>query len=140
MKEQDSIRKKLRENYSERAVDHMLNPRNMRRIPKPDGYARATTENGETVEFFLRVSCDTLAECAFQADGCAATPAMELAENKDLNEVLITVTAQRILQALGGLPEGNVHCAHLVAEAFRRAVADGFELKAAPWKKLYRKT
>jgi len=112
MSEQDDLRKKLRENYSERAVDHMLRPKNMRRVTKPDGCAA------------------TLA---------CASAASELAERRDLNDVLAAVTAERILQTLGGLPEGNVHCAHRVAEAFRQAVADGFELKAAPWKKLYRK-
>ena len=144
MSEQDDLRKKLRENYSERAVDHMLRPKNMRRVTKPDGYARVAMDNGEMVEFFLTVSRGAVTECAFQTDGCAATLACasavsELAERQDLNEVLTAVTAERILQTLGGLPEGNVHCAHRVAEAFRQAVADGFELKAAPWKKLYRK-
>jgi len=38
MSEQDDLRKKLRENYSERAVDHMLRPKNMRRVTKPDGF------------------------------------------------------------------------------------------------------
>ncbi len=143
--EEEEGRARLREHYSEKAVDHMLNPRNMSRIIHPDGYARATTENGETVEFFLRLDHETLAECAFQTTACAATlacasAAAELAQNKLLSEALAVVTAERILAELDGLPEGNIHCSRQVAAAFRQAVADAVSQKAEPWKKLYRKT
>ena len=143
--EGEEARARLRENYSEKAVDHMLHPRNMRPIIRPDGHARVTTENGETVEFFLRLDHETLAECTFQTTACAATlacasAAAELARDKGLNEVLAVVTAERILDELDGLPEGNIHCSSQVAAAFRQAVADAVIHKAAPWKKLYRKT
>lgn len=142
--EQEHARKKLRENYSERAVDHMLNPRNKRRVPRPDGYAKATTDGGETVEFFIHVRGNVLTEIAFETDGCAATlacasAAAELAANKTLTQAPAAVSARAIIRALDGLPRGNIHCAPFVAEVFHRAVADAWNHRDAPWKSLYRK-
>ena len=139
------VRAKLRELYSAGAVEHMLNPRNMRPVPQADGHAKADSGHGETVEFFLLLEGDTIADCSFQTDGCAATlacasAATELAAGLTLDEAPFAVTAERILQALDGLPAGNVHCSALVAQAFRSAVADARDTAAEPWKKLYRRT
>ena len=143
--DKNEVRAKLRELYSARAVEHMLNPRNMRSVPQADGQAKADSGHGETVEFFLLLEGDTITDCAFQTDGCAATlacasAATELAAGLTLDEAPFAVTAKRILQALDGLPAGNVHCGALVAQAFRSAVADARDTAAEPWKKLYRKT
>jgi len=143
--DQEEVRAKLRELYSARAVDHMLKPRNMRPVPQADGHAKADSGRGETVEFFLLLEGDAIADCAFQTDGCAATlafasAATELAVGLTLDAAPFVVTAERILQALDGLPAGNVHCGALVAQAFRSAVTDARDTAAEPWKKLYRKT
>jgi NifU-like protein involved in Fe-S cluster formation len=142
---QEDARAKLREHYSERTVDHMLRPRNMGPLRHPDGQARTESGHGEAVEFFLQLDGERISDCAFWTDGCAATlacasAATELARDKPLDKVLAVVTAERILTELDGLPEGNVHCAHLVASAFREAAADARSQRADPWKKLYRKT
>jgi NifU-like protein involved in Fe-S cluster formation len=139
------VEARLRENYSERAVDHMLHPRGMNRLNRPDGYVRTETENGETIEFFIRLDGETLAECTFQTTACAATlayasAAAELAQDQHLRDVLAVVTSERILRELDGLPEGNVPCSGHVVAAFREAVADAMRHSAEPWKKLYRKT
>lgn len=138
-------RAKLRNLYSARAVEHMLNPRNMRPVSQADGHAKAVSGDGETVEFFLLLDGDIITDCAFQTDGCAATlacasAATELAAGLSLGEAPLSVTAERILKALDGLPAGNVHCSALVAQAFRSAAADARQIAAEPWKKLYRKT
>jgi NifU-like protein involved in Fe-S cluster formation len=143
--DRQDVRAKLLEIYSERAVDHMLNPRNMRPVPQADGQAKADSGHGETVEFFLRLEGGLIIDCAFQTDGCAATlacasAATELAVGLTLDEAPLAVTAERVLQALGGLPPGNVHCGALVAQAFRSSVADARDTAAEPWKKLYRRT
>lgn len=143
--EGEEARARLLEHYSEKAADHMIHPRHMERIVRPDGYARATAEDGEIIEFFLRLDDEVIAECTFQTTACAATlacasAAAELAQNKPLNKVLEVVTAEGFLRELDGLPEGNIHCCFRVAAAFRQAVADAVRHKAEPWKKLYRKT
>ncbi len=143
--QQEAIRAKLRGLYSEKAVDHMLRPRNLGPLGQPDGHARTESGHGESVEFFLQLEGERISACTFWTDGCAATlacssAATELARDQPLDEVLAVVTAERILAELDGLPEGNIHCAHQVAAAFREAAADARRQKAAPWKKLYRKT
>jgi NifU-like protein involved in Fe-S cluster formation len=125
---QEDARAKLREHYSEKAVDHMLRPRNMGPLRRPDGQARTESGHGEAVEFFLQLDEERISACAFWTDGCAATlacasAATELARDKPLDKVQAVVTAERILTELDGLPEGNVHCAHFVAAAFREAAA-----------------
>ena len=49
------------------------------------------------------------------------------------------MTAEDIAQALVDLPEGNLHCAELTAEALRMALKDCLSTQQQPWKKLYRK-
>lgn len=141
----EEARAKLLEHYSVRAVDHMLRPRNMGPVRQSDGHARTESGHGEAVEFFLQLDGDRISDCAFWTDGCAATmacasAATELARDAPLDRAPAAVTAELILAALDGLPEGNVHCAHLVATAFREAAADARSQRADPWKKLYRKT
>jgi nitrogen fixation NifU-like protein len=115
----------------------------MGRIRRPDGYARTPAGQGDTVEFFLRLEGDVLAECTFETDGCAATVACasavtELAAGRSARRALAEVTDKEIIRALGGLPEGNLHCAGPVAETFRQAVADALGHKGQTWRKLYR--
>jgi NifU-like protein involved in Fe-S cluster formation len=62
-----------------------------------------------------------------------------LAVNKTFTEALGFVSGEAILKKLGGLPEGNVHCAFLAAETLRKALADCLYHEKYPWKKKYRK-
>ena len=131
--------------YGEKVIDHWRNPRNFRSIDHPDGYARTKGVCGDTMEMSVRMSDETVAECAFQTDGCASTivcgsAATELAVGLPLVEALGAVNAAAILKVLGGLPEADVHCAQLAAETLRRAIADYLGGRHAPWKKDYRKT
>lgn len=135
---------KLREHYSDKAIEHMLHPRNMRRLEQPTGYARVDTGHDEQLEIFLELDQETVTACAFQTNGCAATLACasavtELAVGKTIREILSEVTTEAILRALEGLPPGNIHCAGLAADAVRTALADAMSQSHQPWKKLYRR-
>ncbi len=130
--------------YSEKAVDHMIRPRNMRRISHPSGYARVDTGHGECVEVFVELDGEDILDCSFQTSGCAATlacssAATELVAGKKIGEALAGLTAEAILAAVGGLPEGNIHCASLAVESVRAALADALSNRDQPWKKLYRR-
>jgi nitrogen fixation NifU-like protein len=141
---EEQIMADLRRTYSSVVIDHWQNPRNFRALEDPDGQARVQGICGDTMEMFLRVKDDRIAECSFQTDGCGTTVvcgsvATDLAAGKSLLEVLGAVTAAEILRVLGGLPDASVHCAQLAAETLRRALADYLYRKNEPWKKNYRK-
>jgi len=133
----------MRSIYTETVVDHVLNPRNAGSTPDSDGFARVTTPDGDTIHIWLKMRDDRVAQATFWTDGCAATiasasMATELAKGKTIQEVLKT-SQQDVLDALGGLPEGNVHCALLAANTLHEAIRDYLIIKKEPWKKAYRK-
>ena len=133
----------MRRFYSDTVVDHALNPRNAGRLADADGYASITTDGGDTMRMWLRVANDRVLQATFCTDACAATIA-SLSAVTDLVRGRTVVEALRIgqpavLGALGGLPEGNMHCAQQAAHTLREAVRDYLALKRAPWKKGYRR-
>jgi nitrogen fixation NifU-like protein len=141
---QQQIMDSVQKTYSKTVIEHWQNPRNFRRMERPDGYAKIKGPCGDTMEMFLRVKDDKIIECAFQTDGCGTTivcgsVATELASGKLFVEALGTVSAARILEVLGGLPEASIHCAQLAAETLRRALADCLYQKSSSWKKEWRK-
>jgi len=100
---------------------------------------------GDTIEIFLRMRDDIIAEATWLTDACGATVscatmATELVEGKTFTQALAAVSADEIIKRLGGLPEGNLHCAQLASESLRSALADFLHQQKSPWKKPYRKT
>ena len=131
---QEQIMEQLRKQYSQTVIDHWQNPRNFRKIENPNGYAKVKGPCGDTMEMFLKIEEDTISECTFQTDGCGTTiacasAATEIAQNKSFIQALASVSSGEILEKLGGLPQADVHCAHLAAETLRRALADGLNQK-----------
>jgi nitrogen fixation NifU-like protein len=126
---QKQIIEQIRKRYSQTVIDHWQNPRNFRKIKNPDGYAKVTGPCGDTMEMFIKTKEETIIGCAFQTDGCGTTIACgsittELAKEKSFTQALTTISSGEILKILGGLPEEDVHCAHLAAETMRRALGD----------------
>jgi nitrogen fixation NifU-like protein len=142
---QEHILEQARKQYSEAVIDHWQNPRNFRKIEDPDGYAKVKGSCGDTMEMFIKMRENKISECGFQTDGCASSivcgsVATELAQNKSFTQALGFISTDEILKRLGGLPESDVHCAQLAAEAMRRALADYLYQRKAPWKRHYRRT
>lgn len=132
---------KMQGEYSETAIDHARNPRNVGNIPECDGFAQGTGACGDTLGIWLRVKNDRIALASFWTDGCGASIACGsittvLAQNCTIEEVM-KIDRDTILKALGGLPEDHVHCAELAAETLNTAVKDYLELTKFPWKKDY---
>ena len=105
----------MRRIYTETVVEHVLNPRNIGNLPDADGYGTITTPDGDTVRVWLRVKDDLVTDASFWTNACAATIASlsmvtDLARGKTSADAL-AVGQQDVLDALGSLPEGNVHCA-----------------------------
>jgi nitrogen fixation NifU-like protein len=126
---QEQFMEQIRKRYSQTVIDHWQNPRNFRKIENPDGYAKIKGPCGDTMEMFIKIKRETISECAYQTDGCGTTIACgsittELTKDKSFIQALASVSSGEILEKLGGLPEADVHCAHLAAETLRRALAD----------------
>jgi len=137
------IRAEMRKVYSETAVDHALNPRNLGSINNASGFARVTGPCGDTMEIWLRVDRDIITQATFMTDGCgtsimAGSMATDLATGKTTGEAA-KISQQDILAALGGLPEESQHCALLAADTLKKAIIDYINSRRQPWKRAYNK-
>lgn len=140
---EELIKAEMRKIYSEATVDHSMNPRNIGSLEDADSFARVTGPCGDTMEIWLKVKDSTIAQASFLTDGCGTTIASgsmvtEMAKGKHLSEAQ-KISQQRLLDALGGLPEESEHCALLAANTLQAAIRDYMTMKREPWKKAYRK-
>jgi nitrogen fixation NifU-like protein len=132
----------MRSTYTDTAIDHAMNPKNVGSMANADGFAAVTGPCGDTMEIWLRVREGRITGATFWTDGCGTTIAAgsmitELAKEKTITEAM-KITQHDVLDALGGLPEESMHCALLAANTLRAAVRDYRACKREPWKKTYR--
>jgi len=119
--------------YSETTIEHAQNPRNVGNMNDADGFARVTGPCGNTVEIWLKVENDAIAEATFTTDGCETSIASgsmvtEMAKGKRISEAL-KISQSDVLSALDGLPEESEHCALLAANTLRKAIKDYLAIK-----------
>jgi nitrogen fixation NifU-like protein len=134
----------LKARYNVTVIAHAVAPRHAGRLENPDGYAKIGGSCEDTIEIFLEVKNNTIADASFTTDGCAASvaaldAALELISGKPVAAAASAAAREKILEFLGGLPESDAHRADLAAEAVRMAVLDCDRTAQNPWKKLYRK-
>jgi nitrogen fixation NifU-like protein len=140
---EQSVMEDMKKVYSEKTIDHFLNPRNLGEIPAPDGFGRVTGPCGDTMEIYLKVRDGKVMNASFWTDGCGPSIASgsmvtELAKGKILIEAR-KITQGDVLDALGGLPEDSLHCALLAANTLKEAIKDYLAFKKEPWKRAYRR-
>ena len=133
----------MRKVYSEISIDHAMNPRNVGSISGADGFGSVMGPCGDTMEIWLKIKNGVIVEDTFWTDGCGTSIASgsmitELAKGEKVTEAL-KISADDVLNALGGLPDESTHCALLAANPLAEAVRDYLALKNEPWKKAYRK-
>ena len=140
---QELVKAEMRKVYSETAIEHAMNPRNMGNMDNTDGFARTTGPCGDTMEIWLKVRNNIITEATFMTDGCGTSIASgsmvtEIARGKSVGEVR-KISQQDILNALGGLPEESEHCALLAANTLKAAIKDYLAFKNEPWKRAYKR-
>jgi len=140
---QELIIADARKVYSETAIDHSMNPRNVGDMEDADGFAEVTGSCGDVMEIWLRVNNSTITGATFMTDGCGTSIASgsmvtELAKRRTIPEAQ-RISQQDILNALEGLPEESEHCALLAANTLKAAIRDYLAMKKEPWKRAYRK-
>ena len=139
---EQSIMEDMKMTYSEKTIDHFLNPRNLGEIPAPDGVGKITGPHGSTMEIYLKVRDGRVMNASFWTDGCGCSIASgsmvtELAKGKSVLEAQ-KITQQDILDALGGLPEDSLHNALLAANTLKGAIKDYLAFNKEPRKRVYR--
>lgn len=139
---EELIKDEMKKVYSETVIDHAMNPRNVGSMDMADGQARVTGPCGDTMEIWLRVKDDSIAEATFTTDGCttaiaAGSMVTELAKGKNVSHALM-IDQRDVLSALDGLPEESQHCALLAANTLKAAAKDYLAFKNEPWKRAYK--
>jgi len=125
--------------YSEKVMQHFMEPQNMGEIPDADGIGKVgnpkcgdlmwvsikvdENENGE--EFIRDIKVKTF--------GCAAAIATssmttEMAKGKTI-EAAMAITRKDVANELGGLPPPKMHCSNLAADGLHKAIQDYLDKK-----------
>lgn len=115
--------------FTEKVLDHFMNPRNVGRMEQADGTGVAGDPScGDFVRVRIKVDGEILSDIKCEIRGCPAAIATtsaftELVKGRTLEEAQLVDTGD-VVEALGGLPDQKVHCSCMAVEAFRSAVLD----------------
>lgn len=115
--------------YSEKVIDHFMNPRNVGAIEDADGVGRTGNPVcGDLMEMSVKIDGDVIRDIRFRTFGCGAaiatsSMATEMIKGKTIDQAL-EITNRAIADALDGLPPIKMHCSVLAAEALRATLAD----------------
>ncbi|MEW6738970.1 Fe-S cluster assembly scaffold protein NifU [Dissulfurispira sp.] len=115
--------------YSQKVMDHFMNPRNVGEIPDADGVGMEGNPTcGDAMQLFIKIENDVIVDAKFRTFGCGAAIAVssmitEMVKGKTLDEAL-SISKEAVAQELGGLPPQKMHCSNLGADALRKAIED----------------
>jgi nitrogen fixation NifU-like protein len=125
---QKHIAEQERARYSVELIAEAQNPSNVGRMEGADAQAVVRGWCGDTMEFYLGMDGDRIAEITFMTDGCGPTVACgskltTMVRGMSLEDAG-AVAPQDLIAALDGLPEENVHCADLAVLTLQEAIAN----------------
>jgi nitrogen fixation protein NifU and related proteins len=115
--------------YSEKVMDHFMNPRNVGEIEDADGIGEVGNPVcGDMMSFYIKVKDNRIDDVKYKTFGCGAAIAVssmvsEMAKGKTLEEVR-KLTPELVAKELDGLPKNKYHCSNLGAQALNKAVDD----------------
>ena len=116
--------------YSEKVMDHFMNPRNVGEIEDASGIGTVgNAKCGDIMRIYLDIDdSGIIKDCKFKTFGCGAavatsSMATEMVKGKTVQEAL-QVTNKAVMEALDGLPQVKIHCSLLAEEAIHAALWD----------------
>ena len=118
--------------YSEKVMDHFMNPRNVGEIENADGVGEVgNAKCGDIMKMYLKIENDVITDVKFKTFGCGAaiatsSMATELVKGKSLEDAL-NLTNKAVVEALDGLPPVKIHCSVLAEEAIKAALLNYFD-------------
>jgi len=124
--------------YSDKVMDHFMNPRNVGCIEDADGIGEiGNAKCGDIMKIYLKIENDTIVDAKFETFGCgsaiaSSSMATELIMGKPVSQAL-ELTNKAVVEALDGLPAHKVHCSVLAEEAIKNALKDYFDKNGIPY-------
>lgn len=116
--------------YTDKVMDHFLNPHNVGEIADADAVAEVGNITcGDALKLYLKLDDQgKISDVKFQTFGCASAIASssaltDLVKGKTLDEAA-KITNKDIVAVLGDLPEEKMHCSVMGMEALQAAIAD----------------
>ena len=115
--------------YSEKVMDHFMNPRNVGEIEDASGVGTVgNAKCGDIMKVYLKIENGIVLDAKFKTFGCGAavatsSMATEMIKGKTVKEAM-EITNKAVMEALYGLPPVKVHCSCLAEEALRAALWD----------------
>ena len=116
--------------YSEKVMDHFMNPRNVGEIEDASGVGEVgNAKCGDIMKIYIKVDeNDVITDVKFKTFGCGAaiatsSRATEMVMGKTVDEAL-KITNEMVTESLGGLPPVKLHCSVLAEEALHAAIED----------------
>ena len=115
--------------YSEKVMDHFMNPRNVGKIDDADGVGEVGNAKwGDIMKIYIKVDNNIITDVKFNTFGCgsaiaSSSMATEMIKGKSLDDAL-ELTNKAVAEALDGLPAHKMHCSVLAEEAIKAAIDD----------------
>lgn len=115
--------------YSEKVMDHFMNPRNVGEIENADGVGQVgNVKCGDIMKMYLKIENDVIVDVKFKTFGCGSaiatsSIATEMIKGKTIQDAL-KLTNKAVVEALDGLPAQKVHCSVLAEQAVKSALYD----------------
>ena len=126
--------------YSDKVMDHFMNPRNVGYIENADGIGEiGNAKCGDIMQIYLKIENDIIEDVKFETFGCgsaiaSSSMATEMIMGKSIHEAM-ELTNKAVAEALDGLPAHKMHCSVLAEEAIKNALKDYFDKNNIPYDK-----
>ena len=124
--------------YSEKVMDHFMNPRNVGAIEDASGVGEVgNAKCGDIMKIYLKIENDIIEDVKFETFGCgsaiaSSSMATEMIMGKSIHEAM-ALTNAAVAEALDGLPAHKMHCSVLAEEAIKNALKDYFDKNGIPY-------
>ncbi|MBI5904529.1 MAG: Fe-S cluster assembly scaffold protein NifU [Deltaproteobacteria bacterium] len=115
--------------YSEKVMDHFMNPRNVGEIEGADGVGEVGNPAcGDMMRLYLKIDDGRVIDAKFRTFGCGAAIASssmltEMIKGKTVAEAQ-AITNEQVSAALDGLPAVKIHCSVMAEQAVKSALDD----------------